>query len=96
MALTKAGNPSHLLPLDAERVHGLPFDQPSRGRHCGRRARGPVAGVRELAARPVRDQVGTTSGDVICSDMTAPACGELQAPLSRTVAGDSTDEAGRR
>jgi hypothetical protein len=83
MPVTVSGNPWHLVQLDAERFHELSFTYPARARHYFhvRLARGPIAGVTELAAQPALHQITTADGVVLCNVIPGPAYGELQALL---------------
>ena len=93
--LTISGNPAHLVQLDAERFHELYFTDPVRGRHYLhiRLARGPVAGVTELAEQPALYQVKTADGAVLCNIIPGPAYGELQALQSRSTPRAASPEA---
>jgi len=85
MGIVISGNPSQLVLLNSERFHEVGFDEPYRGRHSLHieLARGPVAGVRNLAAQPALYQVKTADGVVLCNVVPGPAYGELQALQSR-------------
>lgn len=76
-----SGNPSHLVMLDADRFHELYFIRPPRGGYHlhVRLARGPVAGVTEMAQQPALHQVRTPDGALLCSVIPGPAYDELKA-----------------
>jgi hypothetical protein len=98
MPLTISGNPAQLVQLNAERFHELYFTHPFRDRHYLhiRLARGPVAGVTELAEQPALYQVKTPDGAVLCNVIPGPAYGELQALLSRARPPAASQEADRQ
>jgi 4-amino-4-deoxy-L-arabinose transferase-like glycosyltransferase len=79
--VTVSGNPFQLVQLDAERFHEVSYVDPARGRHYFhiRLAKGPIAGVTEMAEQPALYQVKTPDGVVLCNVIPGPAYGELQA-----------------
>ena len=94
MGIVISGNPSQLVLLNSERFREVGFDEPYRGRHSLhiRLARGPVAGVRNLAAQPALYQVKTRDGVVLCNVIPGPAYGQLQAVQSRARPQANSDE----
>lgn len=75
-----SGNPSQVISLDAMRFHELQYDEPYHGRHHYhiRLARGPIDGVKQMAAEPALHQVLTPDGVVLCNVLPGPAFGQLE------------------
>ena len=87
VTVAMSGNPWHLVQLDTERFREVYFTPLAQNRHYLHvsLARGPIDGVRELAARPALHQVRTPDGVVLCTVTPGPAYGELEALRSRKV-----------
>jgi hypothetical protein len=93
-----SGNPWHLVQLDTERFREVYFTPLAQNRHALHvsLARGPIDGLRELAARPALHQVRTPDGAVLCTVTAGPAYAELEALRSRTARRDAPSEATSR
>lgn len=80
MPIAISGNPDQLVQLDSERFPELYFSPPYRGKHFlhVRLARGPAAGVKELAEQPALYQVKTADGVVLCNVIPGPAYSEFE------------------
>ena len=98
VAVTISGNPDHLVLLNSERFRELSFTRRDRGTPYlfVRLARGPVAGLMELARQPALYQVRTPDGALLCSVIAGPAYGELEALRSRAASRAASRKAERR
>jgi hypothetical protein len=97
VAVTVSGNPEHLVMLNAERFPELSFTLARRRRSYLfiRLARGPVAGLEELAGQPALYQVRTPDGALLCSVIPGPAFGELEELKARAAARTAFGKADR-